>query len=97
LTQAGDIVVVATPGHTADHVSIAVQDDGITLILAGDASYNESMMLAGRVDGVSPDERVSSASLATIRTFANERPTVYLPTHDPESGTRLAGRCIVGQ
>ena len=96
LTHAGDIVAVATPGHTADHVSILVQEDDTTLFLAGDASYNESLMLAGKVDGVSPDERTSSSTLDAIRGFAQAHPTVYLPTHDPQSATRLANRSIVG-
>ena len=96
LTHAGDIVAVATPGHTADHVSILVQEDDTTFFLAGDTSYNESLMLAGRVDGVSPDERTSSSTLNAIRGFAETHPTVYLPTHDPQSATRLANRRLVG-
>jgi N-acyl homoserine lactone hydrolase len=96
LTHAGDIVAVATPGHTADHVSILVQVDDTTLFLAGDTSYNESLMLAGRVDGVSPDERTSSATLDAIKRFALSGPTVYLPTHDPQSAARLANWSLVG-
>jgi N-acyl homoserine lactone hydrolase len=97
LTDAGDIVAVATPGHTADHVSIVVQEDDTTLFLAGDTSYNEASMLAGKVDGVSPDEQVSRATLEAIGDFARTRRTVYLPTHDPQSGARLADRRIVAR
>ena len=96
LTYAGDIVAVATPGHTADHVSILVQEDDTTLFLAGDTSYNESLMVDGRVDGVSPNERTSGLTLKAIENFAYAHPTVYLPTHDPQSGTRLAKRRLVG-
>ena len=96
LTEAGDVFAVATPGHTADHVSIVAQDDDTTFFLAGDTSYNESLMLAGRVDGVSPDERISRATLDAIKGFARGRPTVYLPTHDPQSAARLASRRLVG-
>jgi N-acyl homoserine lactone hydrolase len=88
LTQAGDIVAVATPGHTANHISILVQEDDTTFVLAGDTSYNEALMLAGKVDGVSSNERISKATLDTIRIFARSRPTVYLPTHDPQSANR---------
>jgi glyoxylase-like metal-dependent hydrolase (beta-lactamase superfamily II) len=97
LTEAKDVVAVATPGHTADHICVLVQEHDTTLFLAGDASYNESLMLAGKVDGVSPCERVSAATLNAISCFARTRPTVYLPTHDPESGARLANRCLVGR
>ena len=95
LTHSGDVVAVATPGHTADHVSILVQEDDTTIFLAGDTSYNENLMLAGSVDGVTPDERMSRATLGAIRSFAQSRPTVYLPTHDPQSGNRLANRRLV--
>jgi glyoxylase-like metal-dependent hydrolase (beta-lactamase superfamily II) len=95
LTMAGDVIAVATPGHTRDHVSVVVEDQGTTFFLAGDTSYDERLMLAGRVDGVSADDDVAGATLRAIRHLAMDRPTVYLPTHDPESAARLAGRSLV--
>jgi glyoxylase-like metal-dependent hydrolase (beta-lactamase superfamily II) len=96
LTEAGDIIAVTTPGHTADHLSVLVQEDDATLFLAGDTSYTEALMLAGKVDGVSADDHVSSATLDAIGRFSRSRPTVYLPTHDPQSAVRLADRSLVG-
>ena len=52
-------------------------------------------MLAGRVDGVSADDDVAGATLRAIRHLANDCPTVYLPTHDPESAARLGSRTVV--
>jgi N-acyl homoserine lactone hydrolase len=95
LTEAGDVVAVATPGHTADHLSILVQDEGTTFLLAGDTSYDEQLMLAGKVDGVSADDGVASATLDAVRRLTRTRPTVYLPTHDPQSAIRLASRRLV--
>jgi len=95
LTQAGDVVAVATPGHTADHLSIVVQDAGTTIFLAGDTSYDERLMLTGRIDGVSADDDVASATLDAIRRLTRTGPTIYLPTHDPESAIRLAERRLV--
>jgi len=92
LTEAGDVIAVATPGHTADHLSVMVEDQGITFVLAGDASYTEALMRAGQIDGVSGDETAASATLEAFRRLAAERPTVYLPTHDPESARRLSRR-----
>jgi N-acyl homoserine lactone hydrolase len=95
LTADGTIVAVATPGHTADHISVVVDDGDKTYFLAGDASYTEDLMLAGRVDGVTADEEVSRATLDAIRRLSKDRPTVYLPTHDPQSGIRLTRRGTV--
>jgi glyoxylase-like metal-dependent hydrolase (beta-lactamase superfamily II) len=95
LTAAGDVIAVATPGHTANHLSVVVEDQGTTYFLAGDASYDQRLMLAGRIDGVSPDDEVAGATLRAISRFAASRRMIYLPTHDPESATRLAGRVCV--
>lgn len=96
LTVDGAVVAVPTPGHTADHLSVLVQVDDVTLFLAGDTSYNERLMLGGKVDGVSADEDVSGATLSALRSYAETHKTVYLPTHDPQSAERLATRRLVG-
>jgi N-acyl homoserine lactone hydrolase len=49
-------------------------------------------MLRGAVDGVSPDTSAAALTLKRIQELAAQRPTVYLPTHDPASGERLAAR-----
>ena len=92
LTQAGDVIAVSTPGHTADHISVVVQDGDSSIFLAGDTSYNEELMRAGKLDGVSENEGVSSATLDAIRRFAASGRVVYLPTHDPQAADRLAAR-----
>lgn len=88
LTTAGDVVVVATHGHTANHVSVLVQDGDATVFLAGDTSYDDGLHL----DGVSPDEHQSLATLDAIRRLAQSAPVIYLPTHDPLSASRLSER-----
>jgi N-acyl homoserine lactone hydrolase len=92
LTAAGDVFAVATPGHTAHHISVVVEDGDGTIFIAGDASYDQRRMLDGRIDGVSLDDDVAAATLHAISEFARSRRLVYLPTHDPESAMRLANR-----
>jgi N-acyl homoserine lactone hydrolase len=87
--RCGDVVAVATAGHTADHLSVLVEDKGTTFFLVGDTSYDERLMLAGRIDGVIANDDVASATLGAIRHLGRVRPMVYLPTHDPESASRL--------
>jgi glyoxylase-like metal-dependent hydrolase (beta-lactamase superfamily II) len=87
---------VPTPGHTPNHLSVVVRDGDHEIMLAGDASYLESTMLRGTVDGVSPDETVAAATLARIREFCSQRPTVYLPAHDPHAAQRLRQSRTVG-
>jgi glyoxylase-like metal-dependent hydrolase (beta-lactamase superfamily II) len=49
LTEAGDVLLVPTPGHTHGHLSVIVDQPGQPrLVLAGDASYRQDLMLEGR-------------------------------------------------
>jgi N-acyl homoserine lactone hydrolase len=92
LTAAGDVVIVPTPGHTAGHVSVIVRTGETTYFLAGDTSYTEALMVAGKIDGVAPDESAARDTLARIRALAQQEPLVYLPTHDPSSLDRLRSK-----
>ncbi|GIK42934.1 MAG: N-acyl homoserine lactonase family protein [Chloroflexota bacterium] len=92
LTKAGDVHLVPTPGHTDGHLSVILQQDGLSYFFAGDASYTEQMMLDQIVDGVSLNIQIARQSLKRIHHYVQARPTVYLPSHDPGSAKRLATR-----
>jgi len=92
VTSDGSVAIVATPGHTPGHVSVIVDDGELTFFLAGDTSYTQQSLVKLRVDGVSTREAVARHTLETILRYAEQRRTVYLPTHDPESINRLGSR-----
>lgn len=89
LTQAGDVRIVPTPGHALGHQSILLQDSEKVYFFAGDASFDETQLQQGLVAGISADIPTARQTLATIRAFCEQAPTVYLPSHDPASGRRL--------
>ena len=93
LTDDGRIVVVDSAGHTPGHVSvICVDDDGDHVLLAGDATDTLEQLRAVRADAVAPKPAVSIATMRTILAHGAAHPTVYLPSHDPESIARLEAR-----
>jgi N-acyl homoserine lactone hydrolase len=92
LTRAGDVVLVPTPGHTGGHLSVIVHEADQDVLLAGDTSYTQRLMMDGVVDGVAPDPAVAALTLRRIRKYLSERPTIYLPSHDPDSRSRLEMR-----
>ena len=94
LTGAGDVRLVATSGHSAGHLSVVVQEEDQDLFIAGDASYTEQLMLDQAIDGVAPDEDAARVTLEAILSYVSERPTVYLPSHDPNSTRRLELRMV---
>jgi N-acyl homoserine lactone hydrolase len=94
LTKKGDVLIVPTPGHTPYHVSVVVCGSP-SFFLAGDTSYNQNLLLAGKVDGISPNEAIARQTLSQIVALGKERPIVYLPSHDPESAQRLAQQSVL--
>ena len=95
VTGTADVIIVPTSGHTDAHVSVVVQDSDATYFLAGDASYTQRLMLDQQIDGVGLNAQAARQTLQRIRQFVQTTPTVYLPTHDPESSNRFAGKSVV--
>lgn len=95
LTQADDVTIVATYGHTKGHVSVVVEENAHSLFLAGDTSYSEGLMVEGAIDGITSAPSTARETIDRVREFTRQRPVVYLPTHDPEAGERLRSRKTV--
>ncbi len=93
ITKENSIMIVATPGHVATHMSVIVKMDGIYYFLAGDASYTEGNMVKLIPDGVGTKD--SEDTLIRIRKFTKKFPTVYLPSHDPQTAQRMDNQIIV--
>jgi glyoxylase-like metal-dependent hydrolase (beta-lactamase superfamily II) len=96
LTVAGDVTLVPVPGHSPGQLAVVVEDGDHSVFLAADSSYTQDLLLRGVVDGVGPDEAAERLTHERIRAYAAETPTVYLPTHDPETAARLAKRQPIG-
>jgi glyoxylase-like metal-dependent hydrolase (beta-lactamase superfamily II) len=92
LTQAGDVQLVPTPGHSVGHLSVIVQDAGQAIVFAGDVSYTQALMQQQAIDGVSSDERLARQTLQRMLEYSQGISTIYLPSHDPEAAWRLAQR-----
>lgn len=96
LTPDGRVLAVATPGHTSGHLAIvALDDDGRHVLLAGDATDTLEQLRARRSDAVAPKRSVQVETIDRILRHGREHPTIYLPTHDPESEARLAAGTVL--
>lgn len=94
LTRAGDVMLVPTTGHSFGHLSVILQQEGNDIFFAGDTSYTQDLLLAGAVDGVTFKERAARQTTRRIQQYLRETPTIYLPSHDPESAQRLESRSV---
>lgn len=95
ITDDGDVVIVPTPGHTPNHVSVIVKIDGISYFLAGDTSYSQELLLARHPDGVSPSVKDAVQTMDKILSYAQSEPTIYLPCHDPLSRDRFINKQLL--
>jgi len=92
LTDDGSVVAVPVPGHARGQIAVVVVEDGRHVLLGADSAYTEQQAIDGQPDGVSVSARQARESMRTIVEHARQVATVYLPSHDPESATRLEGR-----
>jgi glyoxylase-like metal-dependent hydrolase (beta-lactamase superfamily II) len=92
VTEAGDVRILPTPGHSAGHVSVVLDEGDALVFFAGDTSYDMELLLEGAIDGVCPLPKEARETMARIRELGAERPTVYLPGHDRDADERLEKR-----
>jgi N-acyl homoserine lactone hydrolase len=95
LTADGRVLAVATPGHTLGHLAILVVQPDHHALIGGDSAYDQQQLLDLAVDGVSPKDAVAKDTMNRILEHARQHPTVYLPSHDPESVARLRDTAIL--
>jgi AraC-like DNA-binding protein len=58
-------------------------------------NLNQEQVMRGELAGVNKDFEESLETYHKIRAYAAAHPTIYLPTHDANSGSRLAGRIFL--
>lgn len=89
LTARGDCWLVPTPGHSPGHLSVLLNDAGLTYFFAGDAAYTEAALRTQTADGIGSDPAAQRETHRRILTYAAQHPTIFLPSHDPEAAGRL--------
>jgi N-acyl homoserine lactone hydrolase len=92
ITEAGDVTLVPLPGHSPGQLGLIVDEGDHAVFLGADSAYTQDAMLRGVADGVGVDEALERETHERIRAFAAQTPTVYLPSHDPDTAARLADR-----
>ena len=95
LTDAGDVLLVATPGHTHHHSSVLFQADDAHYLFAGDMSYNQGQLLRGELAGGNADQQNARRSYGQVLAYAGQHPLVYLPSHDADAAERLRQRIVL--
>lgn len=95
VTQAGDVSLVPTPGHSAGHQCVIVEEGDHVLMFGGDSAYSQALLQADALDGVGQSAAAAHETHRCILTFARETPTVFLPSHEWDAARRLETRILL--
>jgi glyoxylase-like metal-dependent hydrolase (beta-lactamase superfamily II) len=89
LTGSKDLALVHTPGHTYGHCSILLKTDTHHLLFAADICYTQQQLLDDNFAANLASYRLARQTYAAVKTYARGEPLIFLPSHDPDSATRL--------
>jgi len=95
LTQAKDIILVETPGHTYHHCSVLLKLDGLHIMFAADICYTQQQLLQGGFPGNNTDNKTAKQTYETVKLFAQKHPTVFIPSHDEGAANRLQELSVI--
>ena len=95
VTKAEDLLYIPTPGHTLGHSSLVFKTDDFDIIFAGDSSYDQAQVINGELPGANTDYIKTAETYKNLLAYARLRKTVYLPTHDANSGQRLVSKSFL--
>ena len=70
-------------------------DEGRHVMLAGDSTDSLEQLHALRPDAIARDPKVHVTTMKAILADCAAHPKIYLPSHDPESASRLADAITV--
>ncbi len=85
LTEAGDVILVPTPGHTVGHQSVILKTSKQTFLFGGDACFSPAHLHSGFIPGINLDRTQARQTLERIRVFVKENDAAFLPSHDLQS------------
>lgn len=82
----GSVRALATPGHSAGHLSYALAIAGGHVLVLADVTYTAAL----GAPGLTADAAAAQRSLDQVRAFATTHPgAVLIPGHDPEAWAAL--------
>lgn len=95
LTQAKDIILVETPGHTYHHCSVLLKLDGLHIMFAADICYTQQQLLKGGFPGNNTSNKTAKQTYETVKLFAQKHHTVFIPSHDEGAANRLEELSVI--
>lgn len=89
LTEAKDIVMVHTPGHTWHHCSVILKTDSHHIFFGADICYSQQQLINEKYSGTNCSHKLAQQTYSKVKAFAGKHSAVYIPSHEAAAGERL--------
>ena len=89
VTQAKDVVLVETPGHTWHHCSVILKTELFHIFFGADVCYDQQQIINEKYSGANAGHRLAKETYAKVRSYCRDHPTVFIPSHEAAASNRL--------
>ena len=89
VTQARDIVLIETPGHTWHHCSVIIQTKECYVFFGADICYDQQQLLSNKFSGTNASHKLAKDTYARVKSFCERQKTVFIPSHEAAAAGRL--------
>jgi glyoxylase-like metal-dependent hydrolase (beta-lactamase superfamily II) len=89
LTNAKDLLLIETPGHTYHHCSLLLKTDQGSIFFAADVCYTQYQIIEEKYSGSNASHKLAGDTYDKIKQFAKKAKLVFLPSHDADASLRL--------
>ncbi len=89
ITEAKDIVLVETPGHTWHHCSVIIKTEQCDIFFGADICYCQQQIIEEKYSGANASHKLSKDTYSKVRSFCKSRKTIFIPSHEATAAGRL--------
>ena len=89
VTQAKDIVLVQTPGHTWHHCSVILKTEQCHIFFGADVCYSQQQVINEKYSGANAGHKLAKDTYAKVRSFCKNHKTIFIPSHEAAAAERL--------
>ena len=89
VTQAKDIVLVQTPGHTWLHCSVILKTAQCDIFFGADICYEQQQIVNEKYSGANASHKLAKETYGKVRSYSRSHKTVFIPSHEAAAADRL--------
>lgn len=89
ITEAKDIILVQTPGHTWHHCSVILKTDQCHILFGADVCYTQQQIIDNKYSGANASHKLAMDTYSKVKSFCKNHKSVFIPSHEAAAADRL--------